>query len=97
MPVLLKSSVMADDIDFQEFKIIYDFSIDEVQNAIDSFMNEKFDEENNGEIDFISGHYIHEGDFSFEASEISEEEAEILERLFGNNYGHGLISYLDFE
>lgn len=96
MPVLLKSSVTADDIDFQEFKIIRDISIDEIQNTIDSF-DEKFNEEHNDEIEFISGHYIHDGDFSFEASEITESEAETIEQLFGNSYGHGLISYLELD
>lgn len=97
MPLLLKSTVSADDNDYEEFQIIRNLAIEEIQNAIDAFTNEKFDEEHKGEIEFITGHYIHDGDFSFEVSEISEEEADAIERLIGNSYGHGLINYLDLD
>lgn len=96
MPVLLESSVLCDDINYQEFKIIRNISIEDIQNRIDSFMNEDFEEKHGGEIEFITSHYIHDGDFSFKVSEITESEAATIEKLLGTSYGHGLISYLDF-
>jgi len=95
MPVLVKWSANNEEV-FEEFKIIRNQTFAEVQEIIDTFI-ENFEEEHNGEITPLSGYSFHEDDFSPEAFEvfaISESEADALEKYLGASFGLGALHYV---
>lgn len=90
---LVKSRISVNDHDMEDFKIFKDTTRKEVEKLIKKGINELF--EDSQEFELIDSFYTQDDDVSidnFEIREIGEEEAMVLERLLGYEYGFGLFS-----
>ena len=77
----------------EDFKIFKDTTRKEVEKLIKKGINELF--EDSQEFELIDSFYTQDDEVSidnFEIREIGEEEAMVLERLLGSEYGFGLFS-----
>lgn len=95
MPVLVKWSAYNEE-NFEEIRIIRNQTLAETQEVIDTFI-ENFEEEHGGEITPLASFSFHDDDFSqdsFEVTEISEAEADTLEKYLGTSFGLGALHYV---
>lgn len=95
---LVKSSISVNDHTMEDFKLFKDTTRKEVEKFIKKGINELF--EDSQEFELIDSFYTQDDDVSidnFEIREIGEEEAMVLERLLGSEYGFGLLSRGEFD
>lgn len=95
---LVKSSVLVNDHTMEDFKIFKDKTRKEVEKMVKQGIDELFNDSQ--EFELIDSFYTQDDDVSidnFEIREIGEEEAMILERLLGSEYGFGLLSRGEFD
>lgn len=95
---LVKSSVSVNDHTMEDFKIFKDKTRKEVEKLVKQGIDELFNDSQ--EFELIDSFYTQDDDVSidnFEIREIGEEEAMVLERLLGSEYGFGLLSRGEFD
>lgn len=95
---LVKSSISVNDHAMEDFKIFKNTTRKEVEKMLKIGIKELF--EDSSEFELIDSFYTQDDDVSidnFEIREIGEEEAMVLERLLGSEYGFGLLSRGEFD
>lgn len=95
---LVKSSISVNDHTMEDFKLFKDTTRKEVEKMLKMGIKELF--EDSQEFELIDSFYTQDDDVSidnFEIREIGEEEAMVLERLLGSEYGFGLLSRGEFD
>ena len=95
---LVKSSLSVNDHTMEDFKLFKDTTRKDVEKMLKLGINELFD--GRSEFELIDSFYTQDDDVSidnFEIREISEEEAMVLERLLGSEYGFGLLNRGEFD
>ena len=95
---LVKSSISVNDHNMEDFKIFKDTTRKDVEKMLKMGINELFTDRS--EFELVDSFYTQDDEVSldnFEIREIGEEEAMVLQRLLGSEYGFGLFSRGEFD
>lgn len=95
---LVKSSISVNDHNMEDFKIFKDTTRKDVEKMLKMGINELFTDRS--EFELVDSFYTQDDEVSldnFEIREIGEEEAMVLHRLLGSEYGFGLFSRGEFD
>lgn len=94
MPVLIRTNAELHDGDVEGFKIVRDYTLDQVNQAVETFVNETFQETWGGEFEVSCGNNLHDVDDVFQVDEITEDEAAVIEEFFGSEANTTIIALL---
>lgn len=95
MPVLIRTTAELHDGDVEGFKIVRDYTLEQVEQVVEKFIDETWQETHGGEFEVSCGNYLHDVDDIFQVDEITEEEAATIEKFFGDRANDTIIALLD--